>query len=73
MSTVNHPEHYNAHPTGIECITIIQEYPFNIGTAMKHLWRAGLKSADPIEDLEKAISYIRFEIVRLKARRDAAS
>jgi len=64
--TVNHPPHYNKHPSGIECITIVQEFSFNIGTAMKHLWRAGMKpSADVQEDLDKAITYINFEKERL--------
>lgn len=64
--TVNHPPHYNKHPSGVECIEIIQWFSFNIGTAMKHLWRAGMKpGADTIEDLDKAIRYIEFEKERL--------
>lgn len=66
MIETEHPKHYNTHPSGVECITIIQEFPFNIGTAMKHLWRAGLKEGNPVnKDLEKAIEYIQFEIKRL--------
>ena len=46
---------------------------FTVGNAIKYLWRAGLKE-DPgkdqldkhIEDLQKAIQYIKFEIERLK-------
>jgi hypothetical protein len=65
MSTVNHPDHYNQHPAGIECIDIIEEFPFNIGTAMKYLWRCGLKDG-AIEDLEKAAWYVEREIQRRK-------
>jgi hypothetical protein len=63
--TVNHPEHYCKHPSGIECITIVRHFNFNIGNAIKYLWRAGLKSADEIEDLKKAVWYIQDEIERL--------
>ena len=71
---VEHPWHYNAHPSGVECITIIQEMTFNAGTAMKHLWRAGLKpTSDAITDLKKAVTYAQFEIDRLEAINKKAS
>ena len=62
---VVHPWHYNVHPSGVECITIIQEFTFNIGAAVKHLWRAGLKGGT-LKDLRKAAQYIEFEIARLE-------
>lgn len=62
--TVNHPKHYNAHPSGVECITIAEQFNFNIGNAVKYLWRAGLKG-DAVEDLRKAKWYIEREIERL--------
>lgn len=40
---VNHPSHYNSHPSGVECITITEHMTFNVGNAIKYLWRAGLK------------------------------
>lgn len=63
---VEHPPHYNQHPTGIECITIIEENPFlNLGNAMKYLWRVSWGGkGDDREDLEKAIWYIKREISR---------
>ena len=62
---VFHPQHYNMHPKGIECIDVIEDFPANIAFAMKHLWRAGLKPNTPIEkDLSKAIWYIDREIER---------
>lgn len=65
---VNHPEHYNKHPSGVECIDIIRWYPFNVGVAMKHLWRAGLKPGESaVEDLKKAIWYLQDEVERLEA------
>lgn len=61
---VNHPKHYTSHPSGIECIQVTRHMSFNIGNAMKYLWRAGMKGSK-IEDLEKAIWYITDEIKRL--------
>lgn len=58
--------HYNQHPSGIECITIVEHYNFNLGNVIKYVWRAGLKTTDPKEDLEKAKYYIEREIERLK-------
>jgi len=63
---VNHPNHYCAHPSGIECIEVTRHYNFNVGNAIKYLWRAGLKD-DAVQDLEKAIWYINDEIKRRKA------
>jgi hypothetical protein len=69
---VNHPSHYVSDPSGIECIQITRHRNFNIGNAIKYLWRAGLKTSTAdkltkrIEDLEKARWYIADEIERLK-------
>ncbi len=61
---VDHPKHYNAHPSGVECITVVEHLTFNVGNAIKYLWRAGLKGA-LVEDLKKARWYIDREITRL--------
>lgn len=70
--SVNHPAHYNSHPSGIECIEIARHHNFNIGNTIKYLWRAGLKSEEgmedadkQVEDLNKAIWYINDEIKRI--------
>ena len=64
---VNHPAHYNAHPSGVECIDIVEHMTFSAGNAVKYLWRAGLKdSALRLEDLRKARWYIDREIARLE-------
>ena len=62
---VNHPQHYNQHPAGIECIDVIRHYTCDIANAIKYLWRAGLKKDysqsdcdKEIEDLHKAMWYI---------------
>lgn len=64
---VNHPKHYTEHPSGVECITITRHMNFNLGNALKYIWRAGLKSPDPVQDLKKAAWYIQDEIARLQA------
>lgn len=61
---INHPPHYTSHPSGIECIEITRHFNFNVGNAIKYLWRAGLK-ANATEDLRKARWYIEDEIKRL--------
>ena len=66
---VNHPPHYTSDPSGVECITITRHRNFNVGNAIKYLWRNGLKDSGSaekqIQDLEKAIFYIKDEITRL--------
>lgn len=61
---VNHPEHYTKHPSGIECIQVTEHMSFNVGNAVKYLWRAGLKNR-LVEDLKKAQWYIEREIQRV--------
>lgn len=63
VDMVNHPPHYKKHPSGVECIEITRHMPFNIGNAIKYLWRSEHKNGK--EDLEKAIFYIKDEIERL--------
>lgn len=61
QETVNHPSHYTSHPSGVECITITEHMGFNLGNALKYIWRADLKEK-PIEDLQKALFYIKREL-----------
>lgn len=64
--TVNHPKHYTSHPSGIQPIEITRHMNFNLGNAMKYLFRAGVKTPDPLEDLKKARWYLDDEIKRLE-------
>lgn len=61
--TVNHPSHYNSHPSGVECITVTEHMGFNLGNAVKYIWRADEKG-NAIEDLKKARWYVEREIER---------
>ena len=66
-SNINHPPHYNNHPSKIECIEIVQHHDFCVGNAIKYLWRAGLKDSQAtVEDLRKAIWYIERKIKLLE-------
>lgn len=72
---INHPKHYTSDPSGIECIDITRHRNFNIGNAIKYLWRAGLKEDKDrklidkqVEDLNKAVWYLVDEIHRLGGR-----
>ena len=67
---VNHPSHYTAHPSGIECIQITEHMGFNLGNAIKYVWRADLKN-DALEDLRKAIWYIDREIQKREGEQDS--
>ena len=64
---VNHPKHYINHPSGVECITITEHMSFNLGNAIKYIWRADLKG-NAEQDLQKAIWYINREINRNKKK-----
>lgn len=72
---VNHPKHYTSDPSGIECIDITRHRNFNIGNAIKYLWRVDLKEDKDrklidkqVEDLNKAVWYLVDEIHRLGGR-----
>lgn len=67
---VDHPQHYTVHPSGVECITITEHMGFNLGNAMKYIWRADLKN-DAIEDLRKAQWYIERELKRRRIKEEA--
>lgn len=74
MDRVNHPSHYTwlKDKCGIEVIDITRHMDFCLGNAVKYILRAGHKSEEgmsdtqkEVEDLEKAIFYIRDRIHQL--------
>lgn len=69
---VNHPPHYTQHPSGVECIDVTEHMSFNLGNAVKYIWRADLKGS-AIEDLEKAEWYVRREIERRRPTKPTES
>ncbi len=60
------PGHYPAI-AGVESIRIMETFNFNLGNAMKYIWRCGQKPGEtPVHDLRKAIQYLEFEIARIE-------
>lgn len=78
---VNHPPHYTedapkcencGYP--IECITIVRRLGFNVGNAIKYLWRTGKKGdlRKAVEDLRKAAWYCNDEADDIERREGLA-
>ena len=62
----DHPDYYGWHPVA-ECIQISQHFNGNLAQAIQYIWRCGRKpDVSAVKDLEKAISFLRFEIERIK-------
>lgn len=71
-NAVEHPTHYNEHPSGIECIDVIKHMSFPVGSVIKYLWRHGLKPGEPaLRDLKKARQYLDF-LIQDEEEREAA-
>lgn len=69
---VNHPAHYGGEANPYEAIKVIEawELDFCLGNAMKYISRAGKKTPNAEQDLEKAVWYLQR---RLKQIRDEQS
>jgi hypothetical protein len=61
---VESPKHYTSHPSGAECIEIVEHMNFNLGNVIKYVWRSGEKG-DAVTDLKKARWYLEREIARI--------
>lgn len=70
---VNRPSHYVGRVPGVECIEVAERFDFCLGNAIKYIWRAGLKGGPEkeVEDLRKAVWYLRRRIGQLEAERGA--
>jgi len=65
---VNHPDHYHKE-SGYEVIEVLNSWNLNfeLGNAVKYIARAGKKNKEKyVEDLQKAIWYINYEIEKQK-------
>jgi len=66
-SEVDHPDHYNWLP-GTECIDVAEHFNFNLGNAVKYIWRVETKEiSGALVDLRKARWYVDREIKRMEA------
>jgi hypothetical protein len=54
---VNHPSHYNMHPSGLEVKEVTNWLPFNLGNVFKYATRFDLK--DGAKDTKKCLWYAR--------------
>lgn len=68
IDDVNHPPHYTSHPSGIECIQVTEHFGFNLGNAIKYIWRADEKGTD-LKCLRKARWYVDREIQKRERER----
>ena len=65
---MNHPSYYKRG--GIEAIDAIEawELGFHLGNVVKYIARAGRKTADSLQDLQKAAWYLDREIKRINSK-----
>jgi len=65
---VDHPDYYKRG--GIEAIDAIEAWGlgFNLGNVVKYIARAGRKTADSLQDLQKAAWYLDREIKRINSK-----
>lgn len=58
---VNHPSHYTwlKEICGIEPIEIIRHFDYDLGAALKYIFRAGRKHEEGISDIQKHIQDLR--------------
>lgn len=64
---VNHPNHYGGKDNPYEAIKVIENWKlgFCLGNTVKYISRAGKKD-DVVQELEKALWYLKREIKNLK-------
>lgn len=63
---VNHPAHYNSHPSGVETIRLTEHMDFLLGNVIKYVMRCEHKG-EPLQDLRKARFYLDRKISQLEA------
>lgn len=64
---VNHPAHYGRGRYEVIKVIDAWDLDFSRGNAVKYIARAGKKNPDTeIEDLEKAIFYLKHEVKKLR-------
>ena len=72
---VDHPVHYNNHPSGVEIIEVNRYMTANVAAAFKYVMRRGDKvdpalgiQASVLKDLDKAIWYLQDELQHRPAK-----
>ena len=49
---------FEPHPSGVECIEVTRRLSFDVGNAVKYVWRRADKGT-AVQDVEKALFYLR--------------
>lgn len=66
MTDKTNPSHYEYRRGGVTAVDVTETFNFNLGNAVKYIWRAGSKPGESAEDdLKKAIWYLERELDRL--------
>ena len=73
IERVNHPEHYQFSSPAFEMADVTGELAHWRACAIEYIWRAGVKSENEIEDLEKAKWWINWKIAELEKEDDDES
>ena len=71
---VDHPQHYGGKGNKYEAIKVIEAWDlgFCLGNTVKYISRAGKKD-DTVQELEKALWYLKREIKKLKGHGETGS
>ena len=72
---IEHPAHYGGENNPYEVIKVIDAWglDFYLGTAIRYIGRAGKKPNEPeLDDLRKAMFYLKRRIEKLERNRPAA-
>jgi hypothetical protein len=60
FNEITRAQHYNSHASGVECYAVIKHFNWALSSAVKYVWRAGMKD-DSLKDLSKAVECLRRE------------
>jgi len=72
VDLISSPPHYTSVSSSTyETINVIEAWnlDFHLGNVVKYVSRAGKKTEDPLQDLEKALWYLKRKIERIKEER----
>ena len=53
----------------IECIDVARHFNFNLGSALKNIWKCNHNRPDSVADLKNAITYLQYEIEDLERKK----
>lgn len=61
FNEITRAQHYNSHASGVECYDVIKHFNWALSSAIKYVWRAGMKD-DSTKDLKKAVECLKREV-----------